>query len=72
MINENRIEVEQEVQLYLMILEQQGKLEEILQVLSGHLAIFLSQVPQRKAKLLLKMKSYEKATRAYEELIRKE
>ncbi|XP_014210949.1 N-alpha-acetyltransferase 25, NatB auxiliary subunit [Copidosoma floridanum] len=69
-INENKIEAEQEVQLYLMILDLQGKTDEILKVLSGQLANFLTHVPQRKAKLLLKMKSFDQATKAYEELIR--
>ena len=66
------MEAEQEIQLYLMILEFQGKTEEMFEVLSGPLASRLSNVSQHKAKLLLKMKCFDEATKAYEELIRKE
>lgn len=72
MIKDGKLEAEQEIQLYLMILELQGKVDEMLQVLLGPLAPRLSNIEQRKAKLLLKMKSFDKAAKAYEELIRKE
>lgn len=55
-----------------MILELQGKTEEMLQVLLGPLAVRLNNISQRKAVLFQKMKRFEEATRAYEELIRKE
>ncbi len=66
------MEAEQEMQLYLMILELQGKTEEMLQELSGPLAARLNNIPQRKAKLLQKVKRFAEATKAYEELVRKE
>lgn len=66
------MEAEQEVQLYLMILELQDKNEEILEVLSSPLASHLSYVPQRKATLLLKLERFPEAAEAYQELIRKE
>lgn len=66
------MEAEQEMQLYLMILELQGKTEEMFQILTGPLAIRLNNISQRKAKLLQKMKRFSEATKAYEELIRKE
>lgn len=72
LIKEGKIEAEQEIQLYLMILEMQGKTEEMFEILSGPLAVKLSNVSQRKAKLLLQMKRFDEATKAYEELIRKE
>lgn len=69
MIKEGKMEAEQEVQLYLMILELQGKSEEMLNVLSGPLASHLSSVPQHKAALLLKLERYSEAADAYKELI---
>lgn len=65
------MEAEQEVQLYLMILELQNKNEEILNVLSSPLASHLSYVPQRKATLLMKLERFPEAAEAYQELIRK-
>ncbi|CAD6234182.1 GSCOCG00007626001-RA-CDS [Cotesia congregata] len=69
LVNEGKLEAEQEVQLYIMILELQGKNEQILDVLSGPLAARLSGVPQRKAALLLQLQRYEEATTAFKELI---
>ncbi|XP_034949721.1 N-alpha-acetyltransferase 25, NatB auxiliary subunit [Chelonus insularis] len=69
LVNEGKLEAEQEVQLYIMILELQGKDEEVLNVLSGPLALRLSGVPQRKASLLLKLKRHQEATIAFKELI---
>lgn len=64
------MEAEQEVQLYLMILELQGKSEEMLNVLSSPLASHLSYVSQRKATLLLKLERFPEAANAYQELIK--
>ncbi|OXU18145.1 hypothetical protein TSAR_006441 [Trichomalopsis sarcophagae] len=72
LIKEGKIEAEQEIQLYLMILEMQGKTEEMFEIITGPLAAKLSNVTQRKAKLLLQMKRFDEAAKAYEELIRKE
>ncbi|XP_015437860.1 PREDICTED: N-alpha-acetyltransferase 25, NatB auxiliary subunit [Dufourea novaeangliae] len=69
LIDEGKMEAEQEVQLYLMILELQGKSEEMLNVLSGPLASHLSPVPQRKAALLLKLDRFPEAANACKELI---
>ncbi|XP_076236201.1 phagocyte signaling impaired [Calliopsis andreniformis] len=69
LINEGKVEAEQEVQLYLMILELQGKSEEMLNVLSGPLASHLSPIPQRKAALFLKLERFSEAANAYKELI---
>ncbi|XP_076384769.1 phagocyte signaling impaired [Megalopta genalis] len=68
-IEEGKMEAEQEVQLYLMILELQGKSEEMLNVLSGPLAIHLSPISQAKAALLLKLERFPEAANAYKELI---
>lgn len=69
LIKEGKVEAEQEVQLYLMILELQSKSEEMLNVLSGPLALHLSPIPQRKAELLLKLEHFPEAVDAYKELI---
>ncbi|KAK2586630.1 hypothetical protein KPH14_011677 [Odynerus spinipes] len=70
LVKEGKMEAEQEVQLYLMILELQGKSEEMLKVLSGPLASHLSSVPQRKAALLLKLEHFREAADAYKLLIK--
>ncbi|XP_076755634.1 phagocyte signaling impaired isoform X1 [Xylocopa sonorina] len=69
LIKEGKMEAEQEVQLYLMILELQGKSEEMLNVLSGPLASHLSSLLQRKAALLLKLERFREAANAYKALI---
>ncbi|XP_012253045.2 N-alpha-acetyltransferase 25, NatB auxiliary subunit [Athalia rosae] len=69
MVNEGKIEAEQEVHLYLMVLELQGKEEEIMEVLSGPLAFRLSSLPQRRAMLLLQLKRYSEAASTFKELI---
>nr|XP_012136081.1 PREDICTED: N-alpha-acetyltransferase 25, NatB auxiliary subunit isoform X1 [Megachile rotundata] len=69
LVKEGKMEAEQEVQLYLMILELQDKSEEMLNVLSGPLASHLSSVSQRKAALLLKLERFPEAASAYKELI---
>lgn len=71
-MEKGKIEAEQEVQLYLMILELQDKNEEILNVLSSPLASHLSYVPQRKAAILLKLERFPEAANAYCELIKNE
>lgn len=72
LVGEGKLEAEQEVQLYVMILELQGKDEEVLKVLSGALASRLSSVPQRKAMLLLQLQRYPEAASAFRELISQE
>lgn len=69
LVEEDKIEAEQEVQLYLMILELQGKDEEVLKVLSGPLASRISNLLPRKALLLLKLQQYPEAVSAFKELI---
>ncbi|XP_011304536.1 N-alpha-acetyltransferase 25, NatB auxiliary subunit [Fopius arisanus] len=69
LVNEDKLEAEQEVQLYLMILELQGKDESVLEVLNGPLSDKLSGVPQRKASLLLKLDKHEEATNAFKKFI---
>lgn len=71
LVNDGKMEAEQEVQLYLMILELQEKNEAILEVLSGPLAHHLSQVPEMKARLLLKLKRYPEAISSFKNLISK-
>ncbi|XP_020285803.1 N-alpha-acetyltransferase 25, NatB auxiliary subunit [Pseudomyrmex gracilis] len=70
LVREGKMEAEQEVQLYLMILELQDKNEEILNILSSPLASHLSYVPQRKATILLKLERFPEAANAYRELIK--
>lgn len=72
LVEEDKIEAEQEVQLYLMILELQGKDEEVLKVLSGPLASRISNLLPRKALLLLKLQQYPEAVSAFKELISQE
>ncbi|XP_035725725.1 N-alpha-acetyltransferase 25, NatB auxiliary subunit-like isoform X1 [Vespa mandarinia] len=69
-VKQGKIEAEQEVQLYLMILELQGKSEKMLEVLSGPLASHLSSVPQRKAALLMKLEQFSEAADTYKLLIK--
>ncbi|EZA56704.1 N-alpha-acetyltransferase 25, NatB auxiliary subunit [Ooceraea biroi] len=69
-VREGKMEAEQEVQLYLMILELQDKNEEILNVLSSPLASHLSHVSQRKAMILVKLERFTEAADAYRELIK--
>ncbi|KAK0171898.1 hypothetical protein PV328_005290 [Microctonus aethiopoides] len=69
LVNEGKLEAEQEVQLYIMILELQGKDEEVFRVISGPLGSRLYGVPQRKAALLLQLKRYPEAVAAFKELI---
>ncbi|KAE8748112.1 hypothetical protein FOCC_FOCC005115 [Frankliniella occidentalis] len=57
-IDEGKIEAEQEVQLYLLILEKQGKFQEALDVVEGPMGerlISYVTVPQKKASLYVKL-----------------
>lgn len=61
-IDEGKIEAEQEVQLYIMILEKQGKIQEALNVVEGPLGdklISYVTVPQLKAKYYLTLKRWK-------------
>lgn len=63
-VDENKIEAEQEVQLYLLILEMQNKLGESLEVIEGHLGEMLHSyisVPSKRVELLVKMEHWKKA-----------
>lgn len=71
-MRETKIEAEQEVQLYLMILQLLDKNEEILNVLSSPLASHLSYVPERKARILLRLERFPEAADAFRELIKGE
>lgn len=72
MVNEGKIEAEQEVHLYLMVLELQGKENEIMEVLTGPLAFRLSSLPQRRATLLLQLQRYSEAATIFKELVLEE
>lgn len=60
-IEENKVEAEQEVQLYLMILDLQGKYEEALRTLSGPLGLRLicGSMVYHKLPFLIKSKEWE-------------
>lgn len=63
-VDENKIEAEQEVQLYLLILEMQNKLGESLEVIDGHLGEMLHSyisVPTKRVELLVKMEHWKRA-----------
>lgn len=63
-VDENKIEAEQEVQLYLLILEMQNKLEEALSVVEGPLGDMLLSyiaVPTKRIELLVKLQSWKRA-----------
>ncbi|GAB6030038.1 N-alpha-acetyltransferase 25, NatB auxiliary subunit [Chamberlinius hualienensis] len=71
-VNENKIDAEAEVQLYLMILEQQRKYEEALQVLSGPLGNKLTSFTNfksiKRASLLAKLQRWPEVNVAYKNL----
>ncbi|XP_071448582.1 N-alpha-acetyltransferase 25, NatB auxiliary subunit [Hetaerina americana] len=73
-VEEGKVEAEQEVQLYLMILEMQQKYSEALEVLSGPLGAklvsCLNPVPIRRAGLLMKMKRWSDTNLSYKLLLR--
>lgn len=68
-VKDAKMEAEPEALLYLMILELQDKNEEMLTVLSGPLAFYVSSTVQRKAALLVKLERFPEAVSAYKELI---
>ncbi|XP_054259065.1 N-alpha-acetyltransferase 25, NatB auxiliary subunit [Macrosteles quadrilineatus] len=63
-VKDDKIEAEQEVQLYLMILEMQNKLEDAIQVVEGPLGEMLHSsltVPTKRVELLMKMECWSRA-----------
>ncbi|KAJ4445258.1 N-alpha-acetyltransferase 25, NatB auxiliary subunit [Periplaneta americana] len=74
-VSEGKIEAEQEVQLYLMILEMQGKFEEALQVVEGPLGEKLVSyvfVPLKRASLLMKLERWRDTNILYKLLLRED
>lgn len=71
LISENRIEAEQEVQLYLMILELQGKDEEALKVLDGPLGTKLMNNPNGQVRIpyLIRLKKWKELNLLCKELL---
>lgn len=61
LINEDKIDAEQEVQLYIMILDHLEKHEEILTILDGPLGTKLqcANIPQNRLQYLRKLKYWE-------------
>lgn len=61
LINEEKIDAEQEVQLYIMILDHLEKYEEILTILDGPLGAKLqcTNIPQNRLQYLRKLKYWE-------------
>ncbi|GLH12835.1 Phagocyte signaling-impaired protein [Gryllus bimaculatus] len=75
LVNEDRIEAEQEVQLYLMVLEMQSKYEEALRVVEGPLGEKLVSyvvVPLKRASLLMKLERWREANVLYKQLLRED
>ncbi|KAI1293747.1 N-alpha-acetyltransferase 25, NatB auxiliary subunit [Halotydeus destructor] len=72
-IDENKIDAEAEVELYLMILEKQKKYEAMLEVIDGPLVRlmknYLNFLTRRKAKLLFELKRYKEAMDVYKVLV---
>ncbi|PSN43752.1 hypothetical protein C0J52_06409 [Blattella germanica] len=74
-VSEDKIEAEQEVQLYLMILEMQGKHEEALQVVEGPLGEKLVSyvfVPLKRASLLMKLERWRDSNVLFKLLLRED
>nr|CAD7589516.1 unnamed protein product [Timema genevievae] len=72
---EDKIEAEQEVLLYLMVLEMQGKYNEALEVLEGPLGEKLVSyvfVPFKKCNLLIKLKKWHESNLLCKSLLRKD
>lgn len=61
LLAEDKIDAEQEVQLYLMILDRLGKYDEILTISDGPLGAKLqcSNIPQNRLQYLKKLKRWE-------------
>ncbi|RWS02701.1 N-alpha-acetyltransferase 25: NatB auxiliary subunit-like protein [Dinothrombium tinctorium] len=72
-IDEGKIEAEAEVQLYLMVLEKQNKLNEMIEVLNGPLGSLIPNhldfLSRRKAFLFLKLERWQEAFDAFKNLI---
>ncbi|XP_067015410.2 N-alpha-acetyltransferase 25, NatB auxiliary subunit [Anabrus simplex] len=74
-VSEGKIEAEQEVQLYLMILEMQGKFEEALQVVEGPLGEKLVSyvfVPLKRASLLMKLGRWRETNLLYKLMLKED
>ncbi|KAJ8042907.1 N-alpha-acetyltransferase 25, NatB auxiliary subunit [Holothuria leucospilota] len=76
MVNEEKIEAESEVNLYLMILDYQGKHEKALEVIQSPLgkSLLVSEIPsweERVAELYFKMQKWDKANQAYRKMLLK-
>ncbi|XP_049839174.1 N-alpha-acetyltransferase 25, NatB auxiliary subunit isoform X1 [Schistocerca gregaria] len=74
-VNEDKIEAEQEVQLYLMILEMQGKYSEALDVVTGPLGeklVSYVHVPYKKATLLMKLKRWRQANLLFKLMLKED
>ncbi|XP_075236875.1 phagocyte signaling impaired [Lycorma delicatula] len=74
-VQEDKIEAEQEVQLYLMILEMQNKLEEALNVIEGPLNEKLQacvSLPVKKVELLMKLKRWHEANVMLKQLLKED
>ncbi|XP_065334806.1 N-alpha-acetyltransferase 25, NatB auxiliary subunit isoform X1 [Cloeon dipterum] len=76
MIEQGKVEAEQEVQLYLMILEMQDKIKEALDVLNGPLGekivSNLGLVHTKKAALLARLDRWKEAHMMYKKLLRED
>lgn len=74
-VQEDKIEAEQEVQLYLMILEMQGKLEEALNVIEGPLGEKLQScisIPVKKVQLLMRLDRWSEANVMLKKLLKED
>lgn len=73
-IDEDKLEAEAEVELYLMILEKQEKYEEMLKVMNGPLGLLIPShldfFARRKVFLYLKMSLYHEAFEGFKSLIK--
>lgn len=73
LVRHGKIEAEQEVQLYIMILEMQGKLKEALDVVEGPLGEKLQSyivVPIKRVDLLMKLGRWKEANVTIKKLLR--
>lgn len=72
-VEEGRIETDAEVDMYLMVLEKQGKFEEILKVAEGPLAKFIPNhlefFTRRKAMIYIGLADYPKAFETFRSLL---
>ncbi|XP_059486390.1 N-alpha-acetyltransferase 25, NatB auxiliary subunit [Neocloeon triangulifer] len=76
MVEQGKVEAEQEVQLYLMILEMQDKIKEALEVLNGplgeKLVSNLGLIHTKKAALLARINCWKEAHLLYKQLLRED